>query len=188
MFGEKMKKYIKYCVPSLIILLIIMFIYYYNGLYPFYNNGITQVDTDTIYLPTLYKIWDLLHHGGNIFYSDIGLGNSIYASLINQGSLFSPLNLLLYFTSRDNLIYFFNIFIMIKICLIGLTCYIYIDNRYNNINYYYKVLFSVLYSFNGFILFNYFNHIWLDLVILFPIIILYLDKLLDDKSYIGYIN
>ena len=187
MFGEKMKKYIKYCVPSLIILLIIMFIYYYNGLYPFYNNGITQVDTDTIYLPTLYKIWDILHHGGNIFYSDIGLGNSIYASLINQGSLFSPLNLLLYFTGRDNLIYFFNIFIMIKICLIGLTCYIYIDNRYNNINYYYKVLFSVLYSFNGFILFNYFNHIWLDLVILFPIIILYLDKLLDDKSQVGYI-
>ena len=164
-----MKGKIKYILPFIICLAIFSVIYFCNGLYPFGSNPITHIDTDYIYIPTLYKIWDFLHHGGNIFYSDIGLGNSIYASLMIQGSLYSPLNLLLYFVKRDNIIYFFNIFIMIKICLIAVTSYIYINKKYDKIHELYKIIFSILYTFNGFILFNYFNQMWLDIVILFPL-------------------
>lgn len=182
-----MKKYIKYLIPCIISIIILGIIYYFNDLYPFGKNSLVQVDADYIYIPVLYKIWDFLHYGGNIFYNDIGLGNSIYGSLIIQGSLYSPLNLLLYLVDRDNIVNFFGLFIIIKICLISLTCYIYINNKYKNINYYYKVLFSVLYSFSGFVIFNYFNEMWLDIVILFPILLLYLDKLLINGKETGYI-
>ena len=182
-----MKKIFKYLLPSIICFIILGIIYYFNDLYPFGNNALVQVDADYIYIPVLYKIWDFLHYGGNIFYSDIGLGNSIYGSLIIQGSLYSPLNLLLYLVDRDNIVNFFGLFIIIKICLISFTSYIYINYKYRNINYYYKVLLSILYSFSGFIIFNYFNEIWLDIVILFPILVLYLDKLLVDGKELGYI-
>ncbi len=182
-----MKEKIKYIIPFIICLAIFSVIFFCNGLYPFGSDPITHIDTDYIYIPTLYKIWDFLHHGGNIFYSDIGLGNSIYASLMIQGSLYSPLNLLLYFVKRDNIIYFFNVFIMIKICLIAVTSYIYIDKKYNKIHELYKIIFSILYTFNGFILFNYFNQMWLDIVILFPLLALYLDKLLNNENDLGYI-
>ena len=182
-----MKKYIKYLIPSIITFIILGIIFYFNELYPFGNRALVQVDADYIYIPVLYRIWDFLHYGGNIFYSDIGLGNSIYGSLIIQGSLYSPLNLLLYFVNRNDIVNFFGLFIIIKICLISFTSYIYINNKYKNINYYYKILFSILYSFSGFVIFNYFNEIWLDIVILFPIVMLYLDKLFIDGKELGYI-
>ena len=106
--------------------------------------------------------------------------------MIIQGSIFSPVNLLLYFTSRDNIINYFDILVMVKLCLISLTCYIYVENSYK-VNYFYKVIGSVLYTFCGFIVLNYFNIMWLDSIILFPLIVMYLDRLLNDKGYVGYI-
>ena len=182
-----MRKYVKYLVPSLISFLILSIIFYFNNLYPFGNKPLMQVDADWLYIPTLYKIYDLLHNGGNLFYSLLGLGNSIYGSLIIQGSLFSPLNLILYFIDRNSIINFFGLFIIIKLCLISLTSYIYIDNKYKNIEYFYKLLFSILYTFSGFIIFNYYNEIWLEFVIVFPLLVMYLDKVLEDKNEFGYI-
>ena len=183
----RLKKYIKYIIPSIITLIILGIIYYLNNLYPFGEKPLVQVDADYIYIPILYKIWDILHFASNIFYTKLALGNSIYGSLIIQGSLYSPLNLILYLVDRNNLINFMGVFIMIKLCLISFTSYIYINHKYHNINYFYKLLFSILYTFNGYIIFNYFNHMWLDIVILFPILVIYLDKLLDNKDIAGYI-
>ena len=182
-----MKKYVRYIIPSVMTFIILGIIYYFNGLYPFGSKPLVQVDADYIYIPILYKIYDLLHHGGSLIYSDIGLGNSIYASLIIQGSLFSPLNLLLFLVGRDNLVNFFGVFIIIKLCLLSLTSYIYLDDRYKKLNNLYRVLFSLLYTFNGFIILNYFNHIWLDIVILFPLLMMYLNRLLKNNGELGYI-
>ena len=135
----------------------------------------------------MYKIWDFLHHGGSLFYIDMGIGNSIYAPLIIQGSLYSPLNLLLLLIKRSDIMNFFSVFLMIKLCLISLTSYIYINNKYERISEIYKVLFSILYTFSGFFLLNYFNIIWLDIVILFPLLVLYLDEVLKNQDELGYI-
>ena len=182
-----MKKKLNYIIPSIITFVILGVIFYINHLYPFGTKPLIQVDTDYIYIPVMYKIWDLLHHGCSIFYTDLGFGNSIYAPLIIQGSLFSPLNLLLFFVKRNDINYFFGLFIMIKLCLVSLTSYIYINNKYKKVNNFYKILFSVLYTFSGFFLLNYFNEIWLDIIILFPILVLYLDKVLNNQSELGYI-
>ena len=181
-----MKKHLKYIIPSLITIILLLIIYYINDLYPFQDNSIVQVDADYQYIPVLYKIYDLLHGKGNLLYSDIGLGNSIYTSLIIQGSLFSPINLLLYFTKRSNINNYFNIIVMIKMALISLTSYIYFKYKYKT-NEFYLILFSIIYTFSGWVILNYFNIMWLDSVILFPLIMLYLDKLLKENKYYGYI-
>lgn len=181
------KKNIKYLIPSIITFCIMAIIFYYNNLYPFGGNALIQVDTDYLYIPSLYKIYDFLHSFGNLFYNDMGLGSSIYGSLIIQGSLFSPLNLLLYLIPRDNIIDYFGLFIIIKLCLISFTSYIYINNKYKNVSYLYKLVFSILYTFNGYIILNYFNDIWLEFVIILPLLVLGLDKILGDDNELLYI-
>lgn len=182
-----MKKTVKFLIPSFITFFMMSLIFFLNDLYPFGTKPLLQVDADYLYVPTLYKMYDLIHHGGSLFYNDLGLGNSIYGSLIIQGSLFSPFNLLLYFINRNNIIDFFGLFIIIKLCFISFTTYIYINNKYSKIEYFYKVLFSILYTFNGFIILNYYNDIWLEFVILFPLLVMYLDKLLKNEGELGYI-
>lgn len=181
-----MKKYFKFIISCVITFVIIGIIFYVNKLYPFGEYSIVKVDADYQYIPVLYKIYDLLHGHGNLFYSDIGFGNNIFISMIIQESLFSPINLLLYFTSRSNIINYYNILIIVKLCLISLTSYIYINKKFK-IDNFYKILGSVLYAFNGFVILNFFNLMWLDSIILFPLIIMYLDELLNNDKYIGYI-
>ena len=181
-----MKKKIKFIIPSIITLIILLIIFYFQGLYPFDNNSIVQVDADYQFIPVLYRIYDFLHGNGNIIYDDIGLGNNIYISMIIQGSIFSPLSLLLYFTDRGNIVNYFNIIVIVKICLLSLTTFIFINKKFK-VNEYYKVVFAVLYAFSGWVILNYFNIMWLDSVILFPLIVMYLDELLNKNNYLGYI-
>lgn len=181
-----MKKYFRYLISSIITLVILLILFYIQGLYPFSDNSIVQVDADYQFIPVLYRIYDFLHGNANIIYDDIGLGNSIYTSMIIQGSIFSPLSLLLYFTKRDNIVNYYNILVIVKFCLLNLTTYIYINKSYK-IKEYYKVIFSVLYTFSGWVILNYFNIMWLDCVILFPLIVMYLDKLLKENKYMGYV-
>lgn len=182
-----LKKYLKFITPIVIPMIVVLTIYYHQNLYPFSDNAIIQVDADYQYVAILYRIYDFLHGNASIIYDNIGLGNNIYISMIIQGSIFSPVNLLLYFTPRDNIINYFNIILLTKITLTCLTSYIYINKRHNKIPEFYKILLSLLYSFNGFILLNYYNIMWLDCVILFPLIVLFLEKLLDNNKNIGYI-
>ena len=182
-----MKKYIKDIVPSMISFIILSILFYMNGLYPYGSNSIVQVDADYQFIPVLYRIYDFLHGNGSIIYNDMGLGNNIYISMILQGSIYSPVNLLLYFTKRGNIVNYFNVILLVKICLISLTSYIYINYKYKKVDYFYKILGSVVYSFCGFVIFNYFNIMWLDGVILFPLIIMYLDKMIHNEGNLGYI-
>ena len=179
-----MKK-LRFLLPVLITFIILGIVYYFNDLYPFGKSPLVQVDADYLYIPSLYRIYDFFYHGRSIIYSDIGLGNSIFGSLVIQASLFSPLNLLLLFVRRSNIINFMGTFIIIKLCLISLTSYFYLDKRYKISNIY-KTLFSILYTFNGFIILNYFNDIWLDFVILFPIIVYSLGELLRNNKFYLY--
>lgn len=181
-----MKKIFKYLVPSLVTLVLLAIVFWCNDLYPFGVNSIVQVDADYQFIPVLYRIYDFLHGNASVIYDDIGLGNSIYTSMIIQGSIFSPITWLVYFVKRSEIINFFNVLVIIKMCLLSLTSYIYIKNTYKVSNFY-QILFSVIYTFNGWILLNYFNIMWLDSVILFPLIVLFLDKLLFENKYMGYI-
>lgn len=151
------------------------------------NYSIVQVDADFQFIPIIYHIYDFLHGNASIIYDNIGLGNNIFLQMIIQGSIFSPVNLLLYFTNRSNIVNYFNVILMVKLCLIAFTTYIYINKRHYNVSEFYKILFSILYTFNGFILLNYFNIMWLDCIILFPLFMLFLEELLDNNKPIGYI-
>ena len=174
-----------YLLPPIIVSTILLIMFCFQGLYPFGSKTIIQVDADYQYVPILYKIWDIIHNNHSIFF-DFLVGNNIYTSLIIQGSIFSPITLLVGLVSRSNIINFFNIIVIIKISLISLTSYIYFRNTYK-VKSIYHIIFSICYAFSGWVLLNYFNIMWLDDIILFPLIILFLDKLLKEGKYIGYL-
>ena len=173
-----------YLLPPLIVSMLLLIMFYFQGLYPFGSKTIIQVDADYQYVPTLYKIWDIFHNNHNMFF-DFLVGNNIYTSLIIQGGIYSPITLLVNLVSRSNIIKFFNILVIIKMSLLSLTSYIYFKNTFK-VKSIYHIIFSICYTFSGWVLLNYFNIMWLDDVILFPLIVLFLDKLLKEGKYIGY--
>ena len=72
-----MKNKIKFIIPSIITLILLLILFYIQGLYPFTNNSVVQVDADYQFIPVLYRIYDFLHGNGNILYDDMGRTSSI---------------------------------------------------------------------------------------------------------------
>ena len=60
---KKVKKILKYIIPVVITFIILGIIYCYNGLYPFGKKPLLLVDTDYLYVPALYRIYDLPVYG-----------------------------------------------------------------------------------------------------------------------------
>ena len=185
-----MKKKIKNTVPLLapyillfIITMGILFtVYYVKGIFPFGDKSIAYADIGQMYVPLFYHIWDVLHGLKDPFfdwYSGTGM---------NMVSLdvFSPFNLFFLFVPRDSILQSMSFFLALKVFVTSVTCHIFIDKVFNNINAGYKVAFSTLFAMSGYVLQYYTNIKWLEVMAVFPLLMLGFYYLMKKEKIILY--
>lgn len=131
------------------------------------------------YLRTL-----ILENGNNIFYSfSKTIGGDIYG--LYTYYLISPINLIFILFSSSNIPYAVMLIIFIKIGLAGLTFNMLITRGKNN--YWKSLIFSTSYALMAYSVSFCYNVMWLDAVYLLPLIIIGVDKILENKSPLMYI-
>ena len=154
----------------------------YRGIYPFGKYSFMFTDMYHQYVPFLTGLWDKLHSGESLAYTfRIGLGTN-YASIYAY-YLASPINWLCYFFKRENLMEFMTFVILFKMALSGLTFCYYLSKHFQKKEFY-MVWFSVFYAMSGFMTAYYWNHMWLDVVFMAPLVILGLEELIVEGSAI----
>lgn len=173
-----MKKYSEYLLPILASMLVL-------GIYLLINkfnihDSLLINDLESQYIG-LMQYWKNVFEGtDSIFYSfSKGLGGNMASTIAYY--LTSPLNILVVFF--DDVAVAISIGVLLRFCLCNLTAYTLFRKKYQTtkLN---TLVFSTIYAFSGFIINYYFNIMWIDILILLPLIILQLDKLIDnnDKS------
>ncbi len=114
---------------------------------------------------------------GNIFYSwNAGLGFNFFGTIAYYGM--SPLNLLACLANSSNYPIFIMIMTYLRFGLLGLSMCFYLSNK--KLKSVYIILLSVAYSLMGFSSTYYYNFMWIDSIILLPLVIHGLDKILDN--------
>lgn len=108
-----------------------------------------------------------------------GLGNSMIAT--NAYYLLSPTNLLLFFFPEKYLPFAILIIISTKFGLSGLSSFYYWQSHFAK-GRFYNLAASCAYSLSGFVIANYFNLMWLDSVILLPLLIKAIDQVLNKRT------
>lgn len=182
-----MKKYIKYLIPSLITTLILLFAYCIKGIYPFGDMTIIHADLGQIFVTDYIYYIDAIKSGnlGNFIFTDLLFGgNVIYGDLYKFG-FFSPFSLIYLLCNKNNLVYSISYILIFKVSLIALTSKIFFEKIFkekNNFN----TLCSVQYALSSYVLINYTSIIWLDIVALFPLILLALKDLFYGKGFWKY--
>ena len=178
-----MRKKILKLLSFLIPLIFLTSIFYINGF--FSKNTIISGDMHAQYYSLFHYLKDLLNGVESIFYSlNKSLGGTMFGTLFYY--LSSPLNLLIYFFDKQNIHIFMTILIIIKISLCGLTMYAYMSKKYKKENLLILV-FSICYALMGYNI-NYFvNIMWLDVVILTPLVLLGIDRIIEGKKSTLYI-
>lgn len=112
-----------------------------------------------------------------------GLGTNFYALAVYY--LFNPTALLLFLFNNNNLSLYYEIVIILKIGLCGLSVSFLLN--YLRSNKTSTFLFSTAYALCAYNLMYFSNYMWIDSLILLPIVILSLHKLIYEKKRLMYL-
>ena len=86
--------------------------------------------------------------------------------------LSSPFSFLVAFVDADDIFYFANLLVLLKMAACALTASIFFRRKFPELEIFQTAALSVMYSFSGYLLLYYQNVIWLDVMYLFPILLL----------------
>ena len=179
----KKKKALFITLSFLIPLFTYALVFLINGLLT--KKTVASGDMFAQYYPLFDYLKGIFNGTNSIFYSYTkGLGGTMFGTIFYYMS--SPLNILLIFIKSENIIYFIPYLIILKLSLCGLTMYLYMRKKFKK-DTFGLLVFSLCYSFMGYNLNYFLNIMWIDVVIMTPLVIMGLDKIIEDKSPLQYI-
>ena len=157
------------------------------GIFPFGEYTLLTSDMFFQYTWFFEFYQKVLQEGINMFYSfAYGLGSETMGLIAYY--LASPLNFILYFFSKENITEAILTINLIKIGLCGLSFGIFLKAKFNKKSWI-NIGFSTCYALMAYNVVYQFNIMWLDGVILLPIIVLGIDRLFEkNKPYLFYFS
>ena len=175
---------ITYFISFFIPLIMFVALYYVKDIFPFGNNCYLRSDMYHQYAPFFSELWNKIRNGESLTYSwNIGMGTnftSLYAYY-----LASPTNWLIALFPQKYMIEIMNAFIILKLSCASLTFTYYISKHFNT-----KsctiALFGIFYGMSGYVAAYSWNIMWLDCIVLVPLIMLGLERLVRENKGLLY--
>ncbi|MDD6696539.1 MAG: YfhO family protein, partial [Firmicutes bacterium] len=157
-----------------------------NGFAPFGDKNLFILDGSVYNLPHFATFVEQLHSGNFSFFMEGGvLGKEYFSTIVFY--LTSPLHLLLCFFSQETAIVLLAVVTVLQIGFAGFAMTFYLTHRLQGYRYskydYSVLLFSFAFSLSGYFLVQYNDFMYLDCVILFPLLFLALEHLLYKDTY-----
>ena len=173
-----------YVITFMISLFIISILYIFNNVTPFGEKSLLCVDFYHQYGPMLGEVYDRLHEGSNLIYSfNMGLGLPFFRNFFNY--LSSPFNLLIMLFQRKDLVTSYSFIIGLKAVVASVTFVYFISHKFKTKDLYLIPL-GILYAFSAYFSAYYWNMMWLDGMVLIPIITLGIERLVDEDKWLLY--
>lgn len=177
---QKKARRMPYILAFLIPLAIMGFVCIKRGIYPFGENSFLHIDMYHQYAPFFMEFLHKLKEHGSLMYSwNLGIGSDFVATYAYY--LASPFNWLLVFCPEKHVIEFMTILVLLKIAGSGLTFSIYLGKHFKTDSYLITVV-SLFYALSAFMSAYSWNIMWLDCIMLAPVIILALERLVYEKK------
>ena len=162
----------------LIPIAIMLIIFIANRIYPFGDRSFVVSDMYHQYVPFFKELLDKIRGGESLAFSyEVGIGSNFMALFVYY--LASPLHIFALLVPEQFLIEFMSYLIVLKIGLAGMTAYIYLRKHFENSDWT-AILFSCFYALSGFICAYNYNIMWIDCVVLLPLIMLGLERLVKE--------
>ena len=172
-------------LTGLISLVCVSIIYTVNKIAPFGNNSMLDVDFYHQYGPLLNELYDRVKEGSSLLYSfNTAGGLPFYRNFLNY--LSSPFNIILFLFKRENIVMAFSIIIGLKAVFASVSMSYYLKKTFKKDGLL-TCLFGVLYAFSGYFCAYYWNIMWLDGMVFLPLIMLGINKIIDEDNPVVYI-
>lgn len=157
--------------------------YFLLDIYPFGEKTLLTTDMYNQYISYFSYLSDILKGNSSLFYSFSKTMGGDMTGLTSY-YLLSPFNFLFIFSNINNLPIIILIVTLLKIGSSGLSMFILLDKENNKIN---ALIFSLIYSMIAYNIVYQQNIMWLDGVIILPLIVLGINTLLNNKNKYIYV-
>ena len=183
---KNLKKYLPEILTFIVPILIMLISCIVNKTYPFGNEILPKYDGYYQYAGFTSYYKNVLLGNESLFYSFKGLlGYNFYATSIYY--MFNPTNLLCIFSTSENILEYYTFIILLRIGLSGFTMCKYLKYKFKNQSNLRYIIFSISYALMAYNVCYFFNYMYFDTVVLFPIVVLGLDKLIYERKNRLYI-
>ena len=173
-----------YKAAFLIPVMIMIIIFVARGIFPFGEETFLRTDMYHQYAPFFSEFQYKLQNGGSLLYSwDIGLGVNFAA--LYAYYLASPLNWLIILVPKAYILEFMTYMIVLKTGLSSVAMAWYLRNRMGTYDFG-AAMFGIFYGLSGYMAAYSWNIMWLDCVLLFPLVVYGLEKLVRDGKGLMY--
>ena len=152
------------------------------GIYPFGNKTVVVIDSNTQYVTFLSYLKSILLTNNDFKYTFSATLGENMIPLIGY-YLMSIFNLFVIFFRIENIKILFTILILVKIGLCAVTMEYYLEKKYKKNT----LIFSICYALMTYNIVYMYHIMWLDSIMLFPLVILGLDYIFENKSAALYI-
>ncbi len=157
---------------------IMLAIFFLRSIFPFGDRSFLYMDMYHQYMPFFSEFHDKLWEGGSLFYTwNVGVGSNFLALYVYY--LSCPLHFLGALVPKAYILEFLSYLVVGKVGLCGLTSCLYLQRHYHTRSFS-CVIFSCFYALSGFMAAYNWNIMWLDPVILLPLILLGLELLVKE--------
>lgn len=159
-------------------------IYVIFSVFPFGSITVMRMDLYHQYGPLFAELYDRIVEHKSLLYSwNTGGGSSFLGNYLNY--LSSPLSFLIFLFDKEDISYAITFIVAFK-CILSATSFSYYLKKSFNKDNYFLSAFGILYAFGAYFLAYYWNVMWLDAMIMLPLIALGIEKIFktgDIKLY-----
>lgn len=176
-----MKNKKSYLITIGITLGIFLILFIGKNIFPFGENSLIWGDMHDQVTAFYYQLYDAFR-GNSSLLVNFSTGGGINFLGILAYYILSPFSLLVLLFDREKIYLVVSIIIMLKTITASVTCLYMLKNMFKKLSDNYAIILSVLYGFSAYTILMYQITPWMDVVYLFPLIVVGLKNLLDGKS------
>ncbi len=153
--------------------------------FPFGENTVMRMDLYHQYGPLFAELYQRVVDGKLFIYSWIsGGGSSFLGNYFNY--LSSPITALIFLFDKKDISFAITFLALTKCILSSISFSYYLKKSFKKDSYFISI-FGLFYSFSAYFLAYYWNIMWLDGMMLFPIIILGIERIINNGKCLTYI-
>lgn len=175
-----------YCFMSAVIAAVIMlFAYVVWEFFPFGQNIILRMDLYHQYAPLYAELYERIFGADSLIYSfTSGLGSGFLGNYFNY--LSSPTLLFVLIFGHKNIPEAIAAIVLVKAAASAYT-FTYFAGKVTKKSSVATAAFGLLYAFCGYFVAYYWNIMWLDAVVMFPIVMLGIWYIINERKYLPYV-
>ncbi len=181
-----MKKYRQCLLPPAAAGALCLLIFAVFQLFPFAQRTLSWCDMNQQVVPLLLDLKNILLGQSDLFLNMANAGGTSFWGIL----LFfvsSPFSLLTVFIDTKDIYLFANILVLLKIIVCAGTASLFFRTVFPGLHILQNTALSVMYAFCGYTMLYFQNVVWLDMMYMFPLLLLGMNRLIRKEKVLLYI-